>query len=83
MSRRTVIGRVLLGVASAVGLAGLASNLAEGAVHWRGHATTLAAQPGAFWFLVAMNGALFAGLMLWAISGRGFERPSGDRKPEP
>jgi hypothetical protein len=33
-----------------------------GKFYWRGHVTTLAEKPGAFWFLIVMNSALFTGL---------------------
>jgi len=64
-------------------LAVVASNVADGEFHWRGHTTTLAAQPGVFWFLIVMNSILFAALLFWSISGRGFGNGDNKNNAEP
>jgi hypothetical protein len=72
MRLRNLISRILLGLAGIGGLASSIIGAVDGKLYWRGDVTTLADKPGLFWFLTVMNSALFAGLLVWAVSGRGF-----------
>jgi len=78
MKLRPRTGRFLLGAIGALGLAGVAADAADGTFSFRGHVTILANDPGKFWVSIFIFGALFGGLLLWAISGAGFKRPPSD-----
>lgn len=69
--------RILLGMVSLGGLTVVISNAADGVFHWRGGSTSSTDGAIGFWLLIVVNGALFAGLLFWAISGRGFDKKRG------
>ncbi|WP_141237134.1 hypothetical protein [Sphingopyxis sp. GW247-27LB] len=74
MKLRPRAGRFLLGAIGFIGVAGLAIDVIDGRFAFRGHVTSLAENPGKFWVSIFIFGALFAGLLLWAISGWRLER---------
>ncbi len=78
MKLRPLAGRFLLGAIGLLGLAGLAIDAIDGVFAFRGHTTSLADSSGQFWISVLLFGALFAGLLLWAIMGAGFARDPSD-----
>lgn len=78
MKLRPLTGRFLLGAIGLLGLAGLTIDAINGAFAFRGRTTNLADSSGQFWISVLLFGALFAGLLLWAISGAGFVHDSSD-----
>ncbi|KAB2857006.1 MAG: hypothetical protein F9K41_04990 [Sphingopyxis terrae] len=73
MKLRPLPARILIGTIGLFGLAITAISIADGEFIYRGHTTSLANKPGAFWVQVGMFGALFAGFFLWAVSGAGFD----------
>lgn len=82
MKLRPLAGRFLLGAIGSLGLVGLAIDAIDGVFVFRGRTTSLADNSGQFWVSVLLFGALFAGLLLWAISGVGFARDQSNSGPD-
>ena len=82
MKLRPLAGRFLLGAIGLLGLAGLAIDASDGVFAFRGHTTSLADSSGQFRISVLLFGALFAGLLIWAVTGAGFVRDLSDSESD-